>query len=142
MVWPWRPQPCRTRQGFDVYRHTTVFRWVQRYAPELGERCCLHLKTTNSSYCVDETSFKVKSCWVRLYHTVDSTGATIDFLLIAIRNTRAATQFFYRALRVTYALTTRVITIKKQAVYPPAFAVMHQKGSLPRRALSGRTSYK
>jgi len=77
MVWPWRPQPCRTRQGFDVYRHTTVFRWVQRYAPELGERCCLHLKTTNSSCRVDETSFKVKSCWVRHYHTVDSTGVTI-----------------------------------------------------------------
>jgi len=139
---PWRLQPCRTRQGFDVHRYTTVFRWVQRYAPKLDKLYCPHLKTINGSYRVDETSLKVKSCWVYLYHTVDSTGATIDFLLIAIRNTRAATQFFYRALRVTYALTTRVITIKKQAVYPPAFAVMHQKGSLPRRALFSRTSYK
>lgn len=73
--------------------HTTVFRWVQRYAPELGERCCLHLKTTNSSCRVDETSFKVKSCWSYLYHTVESTGATIDFLLSTIRDTRTATQF-------------------------------------------------
>ena len=77
MVWPWRLQPCRTRQGFDVHQHTIVFRWVQCYVPELGKLCCLHLKTINGSYGVDETSFKVKSCWVRLYHTVDSTGITL-----------------------------------------------------------------
>ena len=84
----------------------TVFRWVQRYAPELSKRCCLHLKTTNSSYRVDETSLKVKSCWVCLYHTVDSTDVTICFLLSAIRNTRAATQFSIEALRATYVALT------------------------------------
>src|SRR5712691_4993292 len=93
MVWPWRLQPCRTRQGFDVHRYTTGFRWVQRYAPKLDKLCCPHLKTINDSYRIDETSLKVKSCWIYLYHTVHSTGATIDFLLIAIRDTRAATQF-------------------------------------------------
>jgi IS6 family transposase len=28
---------------------TTVFRWVQRYAPELDRRCRPHLKPTNDS---------------------------------------------------------------------------------------------
>ena len=35
--------------------HTTVFRWVQRYAPELEKRCRPLLKATNDSYRVDET---------------------------------------------------------------------------------------
>jgi transposase, IS6 family len=35
--------------------HTTIFRWVQRYAPELDKRCRPHLKITNDSYRVDET---------------------------------------------------------------------------------------
>jgi IS6 family transposase len=35
--------------------HTTVFRWVQRYAPELDKRCQLFLRATNNSYRVNET---------------------------------------------------------------------------------------
>jgi transposase-like protein len=35
--------------------HTTVFRWVQRYAPELDQQCRPHLSLTNDSYRVDET---------------------------------------------------------------------------------------
>ena len=27
--------------------HTTIFRWVQRYAPELDKRCRPHLRTNN-----------------------------------------------------------------------------------------------
>jgi hypothetical protein len=30
--------------------HTTVFRWVQHYAPELDKRCRPHLNSTNDSY--------------------------------------------------------------------------------------------
>src|SRR6476661_8088578 len=35
--------------------HVTVWRWVQRYAPELERRLCRHLKPTNDSWRVDET---------------------------------------------------------------------------------------
>jgi transposase-like protein len=35
-----------------------VFRWVQRYAPELDKRCRSHLTTTNDSDRVDETYIK------------------------------------------------------------------------------------
>jgi transposase, IS6 family len=34
--------------------HTTIYRWVQHYAPELEKRCRPHLKTTNDSWRVDE----------------------------------------------------------------------------------------
>jgi IS6 family transposase len=35
--------------------HVTVWRWVQRYAPELDLRLRKRLKTTNDSWRVDET---------------------------------------------------------------------------------------
>jgi transposase-like protein len=37
--------------------HTTIYRWVQHYAPELEKRCRPHLKTTTDSWHVDETLF-------------------------------------------------------------------------------------
>ena len=40
--------------------HTTMLRWVQRYAPELDKRCRPLLKETKDSYGVDETSIKIK----------------------------------------------------------------------------------
>src|SRR5258706_9044577 len=35
--------------------HTTVWRWVQRYAPELNQRCRRGFKPTNGSLRGDET---------------------------------------------------------------------------------------
>ena len=43
------------RERGVVVDHTTVFRWVQRDAPELDKQCRPQLKTTNESYRVDET---------------------------------------------------------------------------------------
>ena len=40
--------------------HTTIWRWVQRYGPELEERLRRHLKPTNKSWRVDETYVRVK----------------------------------------------------------------------------------
>lgn len=43
--------------------HSTVFRWVQRYAPEINKRIRPHLKLAVASYRVDETYIKVgRSC--------------------------------------------------------------------------------
>jgi DDE domain len=63
--------------------HTTVFRWVQRYGPELDKRCRPSLRATNDSYRVDETYIKIKKQWHYLYRAVDSTEATLDFMLSA-----------------------------------------------------------
>ena len=70
--------------------HVTVWRWVQRYAPELERRLRRHLKPTNDSWRVDETYVRVKGKWVYLYRAVDSSGATIDFLLSAKRDAATA----------------------------------------------------
>ena len=66
--------------------HTTVFRWVQRYAPELERRCRPLLKATNDSYRIDETYIKIKKQWYYLYRAVDSEENTIDFMLSATRD--------------------------------------------------------
>ena len=63
--------------------HVTIWRWVQRYAPELNRRCRQELRRTNGSWRVDETYLRVAGKWTYLYRAVDSTGATIDFLLSA-----------------------------------------------------------
>lgn len=46
--------------------HVTVWRWVQRYAPELARRLWPHLKPTNKSWRVDETYIRVKGKWAYL----------------------------------------------------------------------------
>ena len=78
--------------------HTTIYRWVQRYAPELEKRCKPHLKATNDSWRVDETYVKVKKVWMYLYRAVDSQGNTLEFFLSATRDAEAAKRFFSRAL--------------------------------------------
>ena len=78
--------------------HVTVWRWVQRYAPELERRLRRHLKPTNDSWRVDETYVRVKGKWVYLYRAVDSSGATIDFLLSAKRDAATAQRFLSKAL--------------------------------------------
>ena len=65
---------------------STIWRWVQRYAPELNERIRHELKPTNGSWRTDETYVRVAGRWTYLYRAVDSTGATIDFLLSETRD--------------------------------------------------------
>jgi transposase-like protein len=76
-------------RGVDV-DHTTVFRWIQAYAPELEKRIRPHLRRSDGSWRVDETYVRVKGRWMYLYRAVDSRGATIDFLLSATRDAAAA----------------------------------------------------
>ena len=78
--------------------HTTVWRWVQYYGPELEQRLRSHLKPTNKSWRVDETYIRVKGRWCYLYRAIDSAGATIDFLLSAFRDADAAKRLFRKTL--------------------------------------------
>jgi transposase-like protein len=93
---------------------------VQHYAPELEKRCRSHLKPTNDSWRVDETYIKVKGKWKYLYRAVDSSGKTIDFMLSAKRDRRAAKRFFRKALKMFHTPSPRVINVDKNAAYPPA----------------------
>jgi transposase-like protein len=134
--------------------HTTIYRWVQKYAPELEKRCRPHLKACNDSWKVDETYIKVKKVWMYLYRAVDSEGNTIEFLLSPTRDAEAATRFFLKALHSTVDIASqahsveeqmaqpaaaanpatavpRVINVDKNAAYPKAISDLKTAGALP-----------
>ncbi|GHO82613.1 IS6 family transposase [Dictyobacter formicarum] len=110
--------------------HTTIYRWVQRYAPELEKRCRPHLKGTTDSWRVDETYVKIKGVWMYLYRAVDSQGKTLEFHLSATRDAEAVKQFFAKALGASHTVTPRVITVDKNAAYPKAFHELRAAGTL------------
>ena len=113
--------------------HTTIWRWVQRYGPELEQRLRRHLKPTNKSWRVDETYIRVKGRWCYLYRAIDSTGATIDFLLSALRDAAAAERLFRKALNNPSHPQPRVINTDKARLYGSAIAGMKEEGTLHRR---------
>ncbi len=100
--------------------HSTVYRWVQAYAPELDKRCRAHLKPTNDSWRVDETYIEVKGEWKYLYRAVDSEGNTLEFMLSAKRDARAEERFFRKTLKASHNQSPRVINVDKNPAYPPA----------------------
>ena len=116
-------------RGLDA-DHTTVWRWVLRYAPELDQRMRRHLKPTNMSWRVDETYVKVKGLWRYLYRAIDSAGATIDFLLSARRDADAAKRLLRKALRAPSHPQPRVINTDLAPIYASAIPTMKKEGVL------------
>jgi len=121
--------------------HTTIYRWVQRYAPELEKRIRPHLRPTNDSYRVDETYIKIKGKWYYLYRAVDSTGQTIDFMLSAKRDAQAAKHFFRKMLKAPNHQSQRVINIDQNRSYPSAIEELKKDGVLSIAAQLRRCKY-
>jgi transposase, IS6 family len=113
--------------------HTTIYRWVQHYAPLLEKKCRAKLKPTNRSWRVDETYIKVKGQWMYLYRAVDSAGATVEFMLSPTRDATAAKRFFRKALRARHTVPPRVINVDRNPSYPKAVGKLKKKGTLPLR---------
>src|ERR1700694_4662686 len=111
--------------------HTTIYRWVQEYAPELEKRTKAQLKPTNDSWRVDETYIKVKGDWVYLYRAVDSAGDSLEFRLSAKRDAEAAQAFFEKALGAPHTVTPRVLNVDKNAAYPKAIETLKAQEQLP-----------
>jgi IS6 family transposase len=116
-------------------------RLALRYAPELDRRLRKRLKATNDSWRVDETYVRVKGKWVYLYRAVDSTGATIDFLLSAKRDAAAAERFLTKALGGENHPAPRVINTDKHATYPPAIVELKADGVLEEKCTHRAVQY-
>jgi transposase, IS6 family len=115
--------------------------FVQQSPPELEKRIRPNLRLTNDFYRVDETYIKIKGEWKYLYRAVDSTGQTIDFMLSAKRDARAAKRFFRKMLKAPKHQSPRVINVDQNRSYPPAVEELKEEGVLPVAALLRRCKY-
>ncbi len=114
-----------------IVNHTTIMRWVHQYSPEIEKKVRRYLRPTNNSWRVDETYIKVRGEWKYFYRAVDSNGDTIDFMLSAKRDQKAAKRFFKKALNSNHNQIPRVITVDKNPAYPPAINKLKNDKILP-----------
>lgn len=110
--------------------HTTIYRWVMTYSPEINKRCRKHLKSTNDFWKVDETYIRVNGESKYLYRAIDSDGQTIDFLLTAKRDALAAKRFLTKAISHGHSDVIRVINTDRAKAYPKAIEELSKSGLL------------
>jgi transposase, IS6 family len=127
-------------RGLDV-DHSTVFRWVQRYAPEINKRIRQHLRMSGTSYRVDETYIKVGKTCKYLYRAVDKEGSTIEFMLSAKRDVAAAKRFFRKLMRAEHRRLPFSISVDKNAAYPEAFTTSQDERIVPKDCKLRRVKY-
>jgi IS6 family transposase len=70
--------------------HTTVWRWVQAYGPEVYRRLRGEVRRKSSTWHVDETFVRIAGRWMYLFRAVDGGGQTVDFYLSETRHREAA----------------------------------------------------
>lgn len=127
-------------RGLDV-DHSTIFRWVQRYAPEINKRIRPHLRMSGTSYRVDETYIKVGKSCKYLYRAVDKEGQTIEFMLSAKRDVSAAKRFFKKVTRADHRRLPLSISVDKNAAYPEAFSTSQAERIVPQDCKLRRVKY-
>jgi IS6 family transposase len=116
-------------RGVDV-DPSTIFRWVQRYAPESEKRIRSYQGHRSDSWRVDETYVRVGGKWKYLFRAVDKHGQLIDFMLSDRRNTRAAYRFLRKALKMMCDYPPSSITTDRLASYPKAIRRLQSEGLL------------
>ena len=84
-------------RGFEVDR-STIQRWVVHYSPKLEEAFHKKKRRPGMRWRLDETYIKVNGQWKYFYRAVDKSGNTIDFLLTAQRDKKAALRFLTKAI--------------------------------------------
>lgn len=91
--------------------HSSLNRWVLKYTQLLNQAFRQCKRSVGRSWRMDETYISVKGQWKYLYRAVDKAGHTVDFLLTAKRDRRAAAPFLRKA--IDQCGTPQKITIDK-----------------------------
>lgn len=111
--------------------HSTIWRWIQCYAPELERRVHRAVKPTGTQWHVDETYVRVAGQWTYLYRAVDAQGAMVDFYLSKTRDEAAAKLFFRKALSEPGRVLPEVVRVDGNITYPIAIRALQRDGLLP-----------
>ncbi len=123
--------------------HSTIYRWVQKYAPEIEKRLRWQWRRPQStSWRVDETYIKVRGQWTYLYRAVDKHGNTIDFYLSLPRNAKAAKRFLGKALNgLKDWEKPEVINTDKAPTYGLAISELKAEGKCPEKTVHRQVKY-
>ncbi len=94
----YRPlEEMMAERGVEV-DHSSLNRWVLKYTPSLEVAFRQRKRPVGISWRLDETYISIKGQWKYLYRAVDKAGHTVDFLLTAKRDRRAAGRFLRQAI--------------------------------------------
>ena len=127
-----------TERGVAV-DHSTFYRRVQHYAPEMEKRLRWQWRRPQSrSWRIDETLSQGPRQVGVSVPGVDKLGNTIDFYLSSTRNAKAAKRFLGKALeRVEGGGATKVFNTDKAPTYATAIAELKSEGNVRQRRGTG-----
>jgi len=120
---------------------STIFRWVQRYVPEIEKRLRRFQGSRSGSWRVDETYVRVGGSWKYLFRAVDKHGWSIASMLSDRRNTNAAYRFLRKAIKAMSHSPLSSITTDKLASYPRAIQRLQNEELLPKGVVHRTSKY-
>ena len=112
-------------RGVEV-DHSNICRWVLKFTSLLEASFRKGKKRpVGKSWRMDETYIKIKKKWKYLYRAVDKEGQTVDFLLTAKRDKKAALRFLKKAVQ-QHGLPDK-ITIDKSGANTAAIKALKEE---------------
>jgi transposase-like protein len=97
--------------------HVSIYRWVQRFAPEFAEAARARQHVIGDRWHVEETYLKIGGSWRYLFRAIDQFGRVIDVYLSPRRDGGAALRFLERAIDRT-GISPVEVTTDRYRVYP------------------------
>jgi len=116
-----------------VVHHTSIWRWIQVYGPEVYSRLHGEVKRKSSTWHMDETFVRIAGNWMYLFRAVDSHGQTVDFYLSETRDREAAKLFLQKALANPDNQPPQVFARDGLRSYPAAIRELQADGHVTRR---------
>jgi transposase-like protein len=101
-------------RGIEV-DHVTLFRWVQRFTPELIDAAHPSRHAVGDRWFVDDTYVKVSGVSRYVYRAIDQHGQVIDVFVSQRRDIASARRFFTTAL-AAHRAPVEVITDRAAAL--------------------------
>lgn len=103
-------------RGIEV-DHVTIYRWVQRFAPEFAEAARARQHVVGDRWSFDETYLRAGGTWRYLFRAIDQFGQVIDVFLSPRRDAKAARRFFEQAIG-RRRIAPIEVTTDRYRVYP------------------------
>ena len=122
--------------------HTTLYRWVQYYAPILKKKTEWYQKRFSGRWHLDEMYIKVKGEWKYLYRAIDERGNTLDFYLSRRRNAIAAKRFLQKLIKLNKDYCPSVINTDKSPAYNQAILELKKEGVIPEKVKHLQVKYR